>query len=62
MEIFIRLQSMLASIAPDIPKFYNKGNEAAGLRIRKTLQEMKDVCQELRLDTLKKSKEFKNDD
>jgi len=53
-----QLQTLLNSMAEDVDKFYNKGNKSAGIRLRKTLQEVKDVSQQFRLEitAIKKTK------
>jgi hypothetical protein len=45
-----QMKSLLAELEPDMVKFYEKGNKAAGTRARKTLQEIKKVSQEIRLE------------
>ena len=37
-------------IEGDADKFYNKGNNAAGTRVRKGLQDLKNLAQDLRLE------------
>jgi hypothetical protein len=44
------MKELLDQLEPDINKFYNKGNKAAGTRARKTLQAMKKKAQEIRLE------------
>ncbi len=44
------MHSLLDQLEPDLNKFYNKGNKAAGTRARKTLQEIKKKSQEIRLE------------
>jgi hypothetical protein len=44
------MNNLLEELEPDINKFYEKGNKAAGTRARKTLQAMKKKAQEIRLD------------
>jgi hypothetical protein len=44
------VKELLDQLEPDINKFYNKGNKAAGTRARKTLQAMKKLAQDIRLD------------
>ncbi len=51
-----QLKSMLDELEPDMNKFYEKGNKAAGTRARKQLQELKKVAQEVRLEI----QDFKN--
>lgn len=45
-----QMKSLLSELEPDMVKFYEKGNKAAGTRARKTLQEIKKVSQEIRLE------------
>jgi succinate dehydrogenase flavin-adding protein (antitoxin of CptAB toxin-antitoxin module) len=45
-----QMKSLLEELEPDMVKFYEKGNKAAGTRARKTLQEIKKVSQEIRLE------------
>jgi hypothetical protein len=45
-----QMKSLLNELEPDMVKFYEKGNKAAGTRARKTLQEIKKVSQEIRLE------------
>ena len=45
-----QMQSLVAELEPDMEKFYEKGNKAAGTRARKKLQEIKKVSQEIRLE------------
>jgi DNA polymerase/3'-5' exonuclease PolX len=51
-----QLNSLIADLEPDLEKFYEKGNKAAGTRARKQLQEVKKIAQEIRLEI----QEFKN--
>lgn len=52
------LQQLIAELEPDLVKFYDKGNKAAGTRARKTLQELRKTAQEIRLEI----QEIKNKD
>lgn len=45
-----QLRSMVSELEPDMNKFYDKGNKAAGTRARKQLQELKKVAQDVRLE------------
>ncbi len=45
-----QMQSLVEGLEPDMRKFYEKGNKAAGTRARKQLQEIKKVSQEIRLE------------
>jgi hypothetical protein len=44
------IKSLIDELEPDMEKFYEKGNKAAGTRARKTLQELKKLAQEVRLE------------
>ncbi len=50
MEKFNKLKALMAEVEKDADKFYDKGNNAAGTRVRKGLQEMKTLCQEIRIE------------
>ncbi len=45
-----QLRTMVSELEPEMDKFYEKGNKAAGTRARKHLQELKKVAQEVRLE------------
>ncbi|HEY8512914.1 MAG TPA: histone H1 [Cyclobacteriaceae bacterium] len=48
MQKFQELKNLIASLESDIDKFYNKGNSAAGTRVRKGMQELKTIAQAIR--------------
>ena len=48
MENFTKLKGLIASMEVDADKFYNKASGAAGTRVRKALQEIKTLAQEMR--------------
>lgn len=48
MKRFEELQNLVASLEGDFEKFYDKGNNAAGTRVRKGMQEMKNLAQDVR--------------
>ena len=50
MNQFETIKNMLDAMQSDFEKFYDKGNNAAGTRVRKGLQDLKNKCQEIRLD------------
>lgn len=50
MSRYEEINELLDQLEPDITKFYEKGNKAAGTRARKTLQEMKKKAQEIRME------------
>jgi hypothetical protein len=56
MEKFNQLKSLVESMTEDINKFYEKGNSAAGTRVRKSLQDIKKLSQEIRVEVSEKKK------
>lgn len=50
MNRFDALQNKLNELAEDFLKFYEKKNKAAGTRVRKGMQELKNMAQEVRKD------------
>lgn len=50
MSRFTELQDLVNSLEADFDKFYDKGNNAAGTRVRKGMQDMKNLAQEIRLE------------
>ncbi|MBV2227869.1 MULTISPECIES: histone H1 [Sphingobacterium] len=59
MENYTKLKELVASIEADAEKFFNNGNSAAGTRVRKGLQEIKTLAQEIRNDVTSKKNEKK---
>jgi hypothetical protein len=49
-ERFAELKDLILSLEGDADKFYNKGNNAAGTRVRKGLQDVKNLAQSIRLE------------
>lgn len=49
MEKFRQLRDLIVSMEGDFDKFYGKGNKAAGTRIRKGMQDLKGLAQDIRL-------------
>ena len=43
-------KTLMEGMQDDFEKFYNKGNGAAGTRVRKHLQELDKLCKEVRND------------
>jgi len=41
-------KTLMEGMQDDFEKFYNKGNSAAGTRVRKHLQELAKLCKEVR--------------
>ncbi|WPV02158.1 histone H1 [Mucilaginibacter sp. cycad4] len=56
MEKIAKLKELVASAETDATKFYERGNSAAGTRLRKTLQEIKVAAQDIRQDVTNKKK------
>lgn len=54
MSKFAQLKEVVASVEADVEKFYNAGNSAAGTRVRKALQEIKSLAQEIRVEITEK--------
>jgi hypothetical protein len=50
MDKFKELEALVASMKEDVTKFYEKNNNAAGVRVRKSLQEVKALAQAIRVD------------
>lgn len=50
MSRYDEMQELMDQLQPDINKFYEKGNKAAGTRARKTLQDMKKKAQDIRME------------
>jgi len=50
MSRFDDVKNLVEGLEGDMQKFYEKGNKAAGTRVRKGLQELKKLAQEVRLE------------
>jgi len=48
MEIFDNIKEIITEAEEDVSKFYENGNKAAAVRIRKAMQDIKKLAQELR--------------
>jgi len=59
MEKFTKVKEVLASIEADAEKFYNAGNGAAGTRVRKAMQDLKNLAQEIRAEVTEKKNSAK---
>jgi hypothetical protein len=59
MENFNELKETLLALEEDVTKFYEKGNKAAGVRLRKGLQDIKALSQVIRQDVSSKNKDSK---
>ncbi len=54
MDNFNNLKNLVSEMESDFTKFYEKGNKAAGTRIRKSMQDLKNLAQDIRKDVLDK--------
>ncbi|TGE04672.1 histone H1 [Hymenobacter fodinae] len=48
MSNFSQLKDLVMSLEADFEKFYDKNNSAAGTRVRKGMQELKNMAQTIR--------------
>ena len=48
MELYHKLKELVNQMEDDFRKFYEKGNNAAGTRVRKSMQDLKKMAQEIR--------------
>ena len=56
MELIEKITELVDAIKVDANKFYTNGNKSAGIRARKSAQELKTVLQTLRKEILEESK------
>jgi hypothetical protein len=54
MELYEELKKLVADLEEDANKFYEKGNKVAGTRVRKGCQDIKNICQSIRVDVSSK--------
>ena len=47
-KIFEQIQTIVTEAEADVSKFYENGNKAAGTRVRKAMQAIKALAQDLR--------------
>jgi hypothetical protein len=59
MELFNKLKEAVAAAEADAEKFYNANNNAAGTRVRKAMQDIKTLSQEIRTEVTAKKNEAK---
>ncbi|MBI1185494.1 histone H1 [bacterium] len=58
MNRFAEVRDLIMSLEGDFSKFYDKSNKAAGTRVRKGMQELKNLAQEIRMEV----QNMKNED
>lgn len=54
MDKFKKVQEVIASVEADVAKFYDGSNAAAGTRVRKAMQDLKVLAQEIRAEVTEK--------
>jgi hypothetical protein len=61
MNRFSELKALIDGIEADFAKFYEQGNQAAGTRVRKTMLDLKNLAQDIRMNVqeIKNQKEEK---
>ena len=55
-EKFAQIRAILALAEDDMSKFLEKGNKTAGTRLRKNLQQVRELSQDIRKEVLEKRK------
>ncbi len=55
---FQQLKELVDSFEQDFSKFYDKQNKAAGVRVRKHMQELRNLAQEVRGEVQEMKKEW----
>lgn len=55
-EKLAQIKAILALSEEDMQKFLEKGNKTAGTRLRKNLQQIRELAQEVRKEVLEKKK------
>ncbi|MDA0315467.1 MAG: histone H1 [Bacteroidetes bacterium] len=54
MSRFSDVKNLVMSLEADFEKFYDKGNQAAGTRVRKGMQDLKNLAQAIRTEVQSK--------
>jgi len=54
MSRFGQVRGLVESLEADFEKFYDKSNQAAGTRVRKGMQELKNLAQDIRVEVQSK--------
>lgn len=50
MKKFEQIKNLVLGLEGDFEKFYDKKNQAAGTRVRKGMQDLKNLAQEIRIE------------
>lgn len=61
-ERFQQLKDLVDSFEQDFAKFFDKQNKAAGVRVRKHMQELRQLAQEIRNEVQTKKQEWEGND
>lgn len=56
MDTLSKLKEMVENLSVDTGKFFDNNNKSAGIRARKTAQQIKNLCQDLRKEILDTNK------
>jgi hypothetical protein len=56
MDIYTKMVELLNEVEGDVQKYYDKGNKAAGTRVRKAMQELKGLAQDQRVEISERNK------
>ncbi len=59
MEKFKALKELISSAENDAASFYEKGNRAAGTRLRNAMQQLKNAATEIRKEVIEKKNQEK---
>jgi hypothetical protein len=59
MDKFKKVKDLITSAEADVTKFYDGGNAAAGTRVRKAMQDLKNLAQEIRSEVTEKKNSVK---
>lgn len=59
MDKFKEVQNLIALVEADVTKFYDGGNAAAGTRVRKAMQDLKVLAQDIRAEVTEKKNSAK---
>ncbi|WP_316762117.1 histone H1 [Pedobacter aquatilis] len=54
MENFQKIKDLISSVEKDVEKFYHANNGAAGTRVRKAMQDLKVIANDIRREVTEK--------
>lgn len=61
-ERFQQLKDLVDSFEQDFAKFFDKQNKAAGVRVRKHMQELRQLAQDIRNEVQTKKQDWEGDE